>query len=84
MNTKQRRTLQAVFDDPISRSINWRDIESLLIAVGAEKVPGRGARVRFVKAGVVASFHRPHPQSEAKPYQIRDVRSFLTQIKVKP
>ena len=58
-------------------------IESLLIALGSEVIEGRGSRVRFVLNGVVASFHRPHPAKEAKPYQIRDARSFLEQVGVK-
>lgn len=27
--------------------------------------------------GVIGTFHRPHPQKEAKPYQVRDARTFL-------
>jgi hypothetical protein len=27
--------------------------------------------------GIVGTFHRPHPQKEAKPYQVRDVLKFL-------
>jgi hypothetical protein len=40
--------------------------------------------VRFVLNGVVATFHRPHPAKEAKPYQVRDARDFLTQAGVEP
>jgi hypothetical protein len=31
MNSKHRHTLEAVFADPVSGTINWADIESLLI-----------------------------------------------------
>lgn len=51
-----------------------------MIAVGARLIEGRGSRVRFEKDGVVASFHRPHPEKEAKRYQVKDARSFLLQI----
>lgn len=34
--------------------------------------------------GIIASFHRPHPEKEAKRYQVRDAREFLIQIGVKP
>lgn len=60
----------------------WKDIESLLISVGAEVIEGNGSRVRFCKDGVIAGFHRPHPKKEAKPYQVRDARYFLKQIGV--
>jgi hypothetical protein len=84
MNSRQARTLKAVFADPVSGTLAWADVENLLVAAGCEVVEGSGSRVRFVCKGVVASFHRPHPAKEAKRYQVRDVREFLTKIGVKP
>jgi hypothetical protein len=31
VNSKHRRTLEAVFAEPVSGTINWADIESLLV-----------------------------------------------------
>ena len=84
MNSKQRRTLEAVFSDPVSGSLEWAAIESLLLAVGCRLIEGSGSRVRFERDGHVASFHRPHPAKEAKRYQVRDARSYLIAIGVKP
>lgn len=84
MNSKHRRTLRAVFENPVPGTIDWIDIESLLVAAGAVRIEGRGSRVRFQKDGVVATFHRPHPAKEAKRYQVRDAREFLEQIGVTP
>lgn len=84
MNSKQLKTLTAIFKDPVSGTINWADIEKLLVAVGCEVIEGSGSRVRFVHTGVVASFHRPHPDKEAKRYQVKDAREFLAQIGVTP
>ena len=84
MNSKQTKTLQRVFSDPVSSNIAWKDIESLLVAVGAEAIEGSGSRVRFVKSDIIATFHRPHPKKEAKPYQVKDTRLFLIQIGVAP
>jgi hypothetical protein len=84
VNSKHRRTLQAVFENPVSGTIDWADIEGLLVAAGAVRIEGRGSRVRFGKDGVVATFHRPHPAKEAKRYQVRDAREFLEQIGVRP
>lgn len=55
----------------------------LFLALGAKVVEGNGSRVRFELNGVVASFHRPHPQKEAKPYQVKDAREFLSQAGVR-
>ncbi len=84
MNSKQKRTLSVIFKDPVSASMVWKDIESLLISVGADVIEGNGSRVRFHKNGVIATFHRPHPKKEAKPYQVRDARTFLKQLGVEP
>lgn len=84
MNSKHRRTLEAVFSDPVSGTINWADIESLLVWAGAEVVEGRGSRVRFVSGQEVESFHRPHPAKESKRYQVRAARDFLERIGVTP
>jgi hypothetical protein len=84
VNAKQTKTLHRVFSDPVSSSIAWKDIESLLIGAGAEVIEGRGSRVRFVKSEIIATFHRPHPKKEVKSYQVKDARLFLIQIGVAP
>lgn len=84
MNSKQKRTLIAIYTDPVSASLVWKDIESLFVCIGADVIEGNGSRVRFHKNGVIASFHRPHPKKEAKPYQVKDARSFLIQLGVVP
>lgn len=84
MNSKQRKTLAAVFADPVSGTVEWSAIETLLVAAGCEVIEGSGSRVRFVFDGMVATFHRPHPAKEAKRYQVRDAREFLLRIGVKP
>ena len=84
MNAKHRKTLVAIFTDPAPKQLEWKAIEALLVAVGAEIVEGRGSRVRFHKGGEIGSFHRPHPKKEAKPYQVKDARDFLIRIGVRP
>jgi hypothetical protein len=84
MNRKQRKTLVTVFSDPVPKTLEWARIEALLVAAGATVIEGRGSRVRFELHGLVATFHRPHPAKEAKPYQVRDARRFLEQAGVKP
>ena len=84
MNNKHNRTLKAVFAYPVSGTIEWKAIEALLVAAGAKIIEGRGSRVRFVYGKVVATFHRPHPDKDAKSYQVRDARIFLEAIGVNP
>jgi len=82
MNRKHRKTLELIYSEPVPKTLEWSRLESLLVALGAEMIEGRGSRVRFVLNGVVGTFHRPHPAKEAKPYQVKDARSFLEQTGV--
>lgn len=84
MNSTHQKTLAAIYGKPTPAAMEWRKIEALLIALGAQVVEGNGSRVRFELNGVVAAFHRPHPHKEAKPYQVRDAKDFLSQAGVSP
>jgi HicA toxin of bacterial toxin-antitoxin, len=84
MNSTHKKTLAAVYAEPVSASLEWRRIEALLVAIGCRVIEGNGSRVRFEKDEVVATFHRPHPTKEAKPYQVRDARHYLESLGVKP
>jgi hypothetical protein len=84
MNRTHRKTLAAVFADPISGNIEWRRIEALFKAVGCEIIEGRGSRIAVLHEGRKATFHRPHPGKDALRYQIRAAREFLEAIGVTP
>ena len=84
MNSRHRKTLAAVFADPVSGTVEWAAIEALLLAAGARLIEGRGSRVRFERDGEVETFHRPHPAKEAKRYQVLAARAFLERIGVTP
>ncbi|MCX7080657.1 MAG: type II toxin-antitoxin system HicA family toxin [Pseudomonas sp.] len=84
MNNKQLSTLKAIFSRSTPATLEWARIESLFGAAGAQTIEGNGSRVRFELNGVVGTFHRPHPDKEAKPYQVRDARAFLEQAGVTP
>ncbi len=84
MNAAHRKTLVAVYAELVPASLEWRRIEALLVAIGCCVIEGNGSRVRFEKDGYIATFHRPHPAKEAKPYQVRDARHYLESIGVRP
>lgn len=81
MGPRHKRTLQAIFDDPVRSNIAWRDIEAMLTSAGAE---GEGSRVRIALSGVRAVFHRPHPQKETDKGAVKSMRRFLSEAGVKP
>ena len=84
MNSKQIKTLVAIFAKPTTANLEWARIESLLMAVGCAVIEGNGSRVKFCHGSTVASFHRPHPAKEAQAYQVDDARTCLLLIGVTP
>ena len=84
MQSRHRRTLESIFEDPVRANIPWTDIENLLVACGAEISQGRGSRVRIALKGVRAVFHRPHPQKETDKGAVISMRRFLTEAGVVP
>ncbi len=84
MNSRQSKTLQAIFDDPVRSGIKWTDIESLFGALGAEMTEGRGSRVRIALNDVRMVFHRPHPKPTTDRGAVKSVRRFLTEAGVTP
>ena len=69
---------------PVNASIIWKDIEYLLISLGAELSEGRGSRVRIALNGVRAVFHRPHPKKEADKGAVVSMRRLLKEAGVEP
>jgi hypothetical protein len=84
MNTKQRKTLSAIFTDPVNGNIEWRSIESLLVALECQVIEGSCSRVTFILNGQRADFHRPYSGKEALRYRVKDVREFLQRAGVTP
>jgi HicA toxin of bacterial toxin-antitoxin, len=84
MNNAHRKTLEAVFTDPVNGALEWRRIEALLVAVGCSAIEGSGSSVTFEHGGLRVHFHRPHPGKEALRYRVRDARVFLMTIGVTP
>ena len=84
MNSKLRRTLEAVWSDPVNGNIEWVRIESWLIALGCRVVEGPGSSVTFEWQGLRATFHRPHPGKEALRYRVKATRELLQRMGVKP
>lgn len=84
MNNKHRKTLKRLFAKNPGSNIRWEDIESLMIALGADRVEGAGSRVTFRLNGVLATFHRPHPEPTIGRGVIKAAQIFLREAGIKP
>ena len=84
VNAKHRKTLEALFAEPLNGNIEWRRIEALFRALGCRIIEGTGSSITVEKCGARAHFHRPHPAREALRYRVKDARAFLRRIGVAP
>ena len=84
LSSKHRKTLQAIYDDPVRSNVKWSDIEKMLTALGAELSEGRGSRLRIRLNDARAVFHRPHAKPETDKGALRSMRRFLDEAGIRP
>ncbi|MXV83542.1 type II toxin-antitoxin system HicA family toxin [Candidatus Poribacteria bacterium] len=84
MNKRHRRILDAIFAQPISGNIKWRDVESLLKNLDAVLTERTGSRVSVSLNNNIIVFHRPHPSPNMDKGAIRDLRRFLQSAGITP
>ena len=77
MGHKHLHLLQAIYHDPPSANIHWREIESLLHHLGADIEPSHGARFKITLNKVEAFLHHPHNSSTCSKTDIKAIRDVL-------
>ena len=82
MSHKHDRVLRAIFKEPVSGNIHWREVESLLHHLGAVLEPCHGARMRVVLNEIEGTLHRPHHSGVCTKHDIRHLRNFLLAARV--
>jgi hypothetical protein len=83
MNSKHRKTFDAIFKKPTSGGVVFADIESLVKSLGGDVFEREGSRVKIVLSGQEWRCHRPHPGKEARKYQIEEARELFERAGVK-
>ena len=84
MSSRHAKLIRAIFADPPSHNIEWRDVESLLRHVGATLEPLSGARIRVHIERVEGVLHRPHHSNVIGTNSLLQVREFLARAGVTP
>jgi hypothetical protein len=75
LNNHHRDTVRKLFEHPPSRDIEWREVESLLEAVGTVTKEPNG-KVRVTVGAETEVFHPPHGK-DVDEQQIVDLRRML-------
>ncbi|MBW2369278.1 MAG: type II toxin-antitoxin system HicA family toxin [Deltaproteobacteria bacterium] len=84
MKRKHQKILELIFKQPTSANIKWNDIESLLIALGAELSEREGSRVGVRLFGERRVFHRPHPAPTTNKGAVASIRNWFKGNGVNP
>jgi len=84
MKAAHRKTLQQIFQRPVSGGIRWADVEALFRALGAEISEAEGSRVCVRLFNDRRVFHRPHPSPDTDKGAIASIRKWLETNGVKP
>jgi hypothetical protein len=84
MSHKHEQLIRAIFHDPISGNIHWREVESLLHHLGAQMEPLSGARFRVKLNGYEGILHRPHHSNVLDRQGVKHLREYLGRAKVTP
>lgn len=84
MSHKHESLLRAIFQDPISGNIHWREVESLLNHLGAQVETHSGARMHVVLNRVEGTLHRPHHSNVLSRQDVKHLREYLSHAGVTP
>jgi hypothetical protein len=84
MSHKHEHLIRAIFREPASGNIHWRDVESLLHHLGATVESLSGARLRVRLNGFEGILHRPHHSNVLDREGIRHIREYLAHARVTP
>ncbi len=84
MKRKHQKTLELIFARPTSANIQWRDIEALLVELGAEISEREGSRIGVRLFGERRVFQRPHPSPDTDKGAVASIREWLRKNEVTP
>ncbi len=76
MTTLHRSTYDSVFQHPIARNLQWRDLRSLLASLAQEDESPNGS-VKFSRNGHTITVHPPRRKDFSDVQALMDIRHFL-------
>ncbi|PRB84662.1 HicA [Pseudomonas sp. MYb185] len=84
MKKRHHKTLEQIFSRPVSGNIQWRDIEALMLDLGAEISEREGSRIGVRLFNERRVFHRPHPSPNTDKGAVASIREWFRVNGVKP
>jgi len=76
---KHDKLFERFMKHPPLKDLTFKELETLLSALGFVMIQGSGSRVKFVHAdkNLVISLHKPHPSNLLKTYIVKEIQQLL-------
>ena len=84
MSHRHSALIRAIFQDPVSANIHWREIEWLLHHFGVEIETLSGNRIRLRLNHAEGVLHRPHHGATLDKNGVRGLRGYLASAGLTP
>lgn len=82
MNHRHRKVLHQLFQHPIASNVRFKDVEAVLVELGADLSNHSGDKIGVALNGHSVVFHRAH--HEIPKEEIMQIRHFLQNCDVVP
>lgn len=82
MNHRHRKVLHALFAHPLNANIDFREVEHVLLELGAEIDNKSGSRIGVTLKGHTAAFH--HANHSLPKDEVVQIRKFLETCGITP
>src|SRR5690242_13298551 len=79
MSGNHQRTYDAVFQHPIARNLQWRDIRSMLVAMTDVTEEEHDGNVKFTRNRHTITIHPPQRKDFSDVQELMKIRHFLEQ-----
>lgn len=84
---RHQKTLEQIFSTPVSGTVRYDDVESMLRYLGAElstKGKTSGSRICFTIMETKVILHKPHPGNELDKGAVKQLRLILEKLGIVP
>ena len=80
--SKRDKLLNKFLQIPPKKDLTFKELETVLISCGFEKIDGAGSAVKFYnkQKDVLINLHKPHPSNILRVYLIRQIQVKLLEV----
>ncbi len=80
--SKTDKLLKKFLQIPPKKDLTFKELETILLSCGFEKIEGAGSAVKFYneKKDILINLHKPHPSDILKVYLIKQIQVKLLEV----